>query len=632
MRRSFQLLFLLVFSVPFLCDPGLLRADISITSPGSKGSDSNRKGGISSTVLARPVQGKVIRGGEVDLPIDAIAPDGGDVLLQISRSPRFGSLQPLGRGSASALVYRYVNDSKFNSEEDSFEFRIKAPGQAWSTHTAAIRIKAPPGVLTVTPGKLDFGKVAIGSTARRTILLCNNFGAPVSGTLLLPAPWSLVGDGSYTLAEKETRSFEIQFKPTEAKAENSQLKAAPELPGFPVVPVFGEGIVPFLIDTNSAIIEREHLKAVFRVTNPASSPIMIEWKGDTALELSPGKVIPPHGVVDFSVALGQLVVPVEGRITFHLFLSTRAYSVPVEITALGQPGQISVEAVHGSEIVTASLEHSLTLRGIIHNASSRNHEVQLAFHDNEGSPSASDSPSSPLKPLSPSNPLILLHLPPSSSIPFELPWTPRNVGLWRLLAQLLETGKVLGTAVWNVSVQTDVTPSPHPPSYSAETISLKSAPPLAPSPQTRLATSDEKENLAIWLPPYFKEGFLQRSLVLRWQYAGVNNHGFVISEQRHQNSLMDRTGEAPTDSWMRVKGSPTLRGGIWELELPLPFPGAHVFLVYPDGQGEKIISPLTVGITWKMFVWPALRLLLATIFIVCLVKVIRRRNWGRRGR
>jgi hypothetical protein len=33
-----------------------------------------------------------------------------------------------------------------------------------------------------------------------------------------------------------------------------------------------------------------------------------------------------------------------------------------------------------------------------------------------------------------------------------------------------------------------------------------------------------------------------------------------------------------------------------------------------------------------MFVWPALRLLLAAIFIVCLVKAIRRRNWGRRGR
>jgi hypothetical protein len=626
MRRSFQLLFLLLFFVLFLCDSGLLRADISITPPGSKGSDSNRKGGISSTILAGPVHGQVIRGREVDLLIDVIAPHGGDVLLQISRPPRFGSLQPIGKGSSSPLVYRYVNDSKFNSGEDSFEFRIKAPRQAWTTHTAVIGIKAPPGVLSVTPGKIDFGKVAIGSTERRIILLCNNFGAPVSGTLLLPAPWSLVGDTSYTLAEKETRSFEIQFKPIEAKTENSQLKAAPELPGFPIVPVFGEGIAPFLIDTNSAIVDREHPKAVFHVTNPASSPIKIEWEGDADLEFSPSKVIPPHGVLGFSVALGQLVVPVEGRITFHPLLGTRAYSVPVEIIALGRPGEISIEALHGSEIVAASMGHPLTLRGIIHNASSRNHEVQLALHDSEGSTSTSD------RDLSPSNTLIPLHLPPSSGIPFELPWTPRTVGLWSPSAQLLESGKLLGTAVWKVSVHTDVTPLPHPSSNSPETISLKSAPPLAPSPQTRLATSDEKENLAIWLPPYFKEGFLQRSLVLRWQYAGSNNHGFVISEQVHQNSLMDRTGESPTDSWMRIKGTPTLRGGIWELELPLPFPGAHVFLVYPDGQGEKIISPLTVGITWKMFVWPALRLLLAAIFVVCLVKVIRRRNWGRRGR
>jgi hypothetical protein len=97
-----------------------------------------------------------------------------------------------------------------------------------------------------------------------------------------------------------------------------------------------------------------------------------------------------------------------------------------------------------------------------------------------------------------------------------------------------------------------------------------------------------------------------------------------------RNSLSDRTGENPPESWNRLKGSPEWHNGVWELKIPVPFPGTHTYMVYPNMPGEKIVSPLTLGITWSMLVWPALRLLLAGIFVICLLKVIRRRNWWRR--
>jgi len=103
----------------------------------------------------------------------------------------------------------------------------------------------------------------------------------------------------------------------------------------------------------------------------------------------------------------------------------------------------------------------------------------------------------------------------------------------------------------------------------------------------------------------------------------------VIAEKKQHNSISDRTGELPDEQWIRIKGDPLPRDGCWELEIPMPLPGTHTFIVYPEGKGDKIISPLTVGITWKMFAWPALRLLLSAIFILCLVKAIRRRNWGK---
>ena len=344
LRRSITGLFPLGFSALLLCVPALLRADITIAPPGTKGSDSGRKGSISSTALARAVKVEVIRGGEVDLPIDVVLPVCGDVSIQISRPPRFGSLQPIESRSTSSLVYRYVNDSTVKSSDDSFEFRIKAPGQAWSTHTASIRIKDPPGVLSVIPAKVDFGKVAIGSTAHRTILLCNSFGAPVSGTLLLAAPWSLVGDGTYTLAEKETHSFEIQFKPTEAKAENSQLKAAPESLNFPTVPVLGEGIVPFLIESTRAIVTTEHPKAVFKITNSSESEMTVDWTDhtdDMGLLCSLPAKIPARGRGEVWVSIGSLNLENEERKVLHPSLRQANFTLPLEIIALGPKGKIS---------------------------------------------------------------------------------------------------------------------------------------------------------------------------------------------------------------------------------------------------------------------------------------------------
>jgi hypothetical protein len=132
--------------------------------------------------------------------------------------------------------------------------------------------------------------------------------------------------------------------------------------------------------------------------------------------------------------------------------------------------------------------------------------------------------------------------------------------------------------------------------------------------------------LAIWSPPRFEEGWLGRSLVLRWRYCGSGKPGFVIAERVMQNSLSDRTGEAPAESWKKLSGEPLLHDGIWELTVPMPYPGLHVYCVYPSGDGDKMIAPLTVGVTWWTYGWPYLRILLITIFLVSLVKVIRRRG------
>jgi hypothetical protein len=57
----------------------------------------------------------------------------------------------------------------------------------------------------------------------------------------------------------------------------------------------------------------------------------------------------------------------------------------------------------------------------------------------------------------------------------------------------------------------------------------------------------------------------------------------------------------------------------------MPFPGVYEYQVAPEGNGERLVATMPVGISWRTFLWPILRLSLAILFLVALLKVIRRR-------
>jgi hypothetical protein len=57
----------------------------------------------------------------------------------------------------------------------------------------------------------------------------------------------------------------------------------------------------------------------------------------------------------------------------------------------------------------------------------------------------------------------------------------------------------------------------------------------------------------------------------------------------------------------------------------MPWPGEHVYRVYPEGPDMVIMSQITVPVTWKMYLWPAIRACLGLLFLICLMKVLRER-------
>jgi len=588
-----------------------LYGDISIPSLRKSG-NSEQKIIASSTVLERSVTAEVIRGGEVAIPIGVVSPNGGEIDIQISRHTRYGTLRPFKNRAGSVNCFLYLNDSSVNSSEDSFEFRIKAPGKAWSTHTAFIRIKNPPGLIAVIPGMIEFGSVPIGTTARRTLLLCNSFGSPVSGTLLLPQPWSIAGNGNFSLAENETRSFEILYTPVESKPESTELKVAPELSNFPAVPITGEGIVPFMIDTNSAIVSKEHPKADFRITNSSNRDMRIGWDEDTGLLCSPPALIPPHGTATVWVSIGSLPMENEERRVLHPSLRDGNFSFPLEIIALGPKGKVFLKPA--KKVLVAKAGTAITLHGMIESTSTvgRILELHSPADDNEKSAFART-----------------ITIPPHSSQPFLFSWSSPTSGEKHPRVLLTESGRIQDEAQWIVTV--------NPPEPSSSTLPIRATlnPPF--SQEVNSSTSsppkgayyrllrNENGCVAAKLTSFLQPGILANTLLLHWLYFGEGSPVFVVEEKVSRNALSDRTGDHADDPWRRLDLKSVREDGGWVARLGMPWPGRHTYRVYPSGCPVVIMSQITVQVSWGMFLWPGIRMILGLLFLLCLIRVLRER-------
>jgi hypothetical protein len=584
-----------------------VHGDISIPSQRKSG-NSEQKVVVSPTVLVRPVTAEVIRGGEVTIPIAVVLPNGGDPSIQISRHTRYGTLRSVENHAGSANCFLYLNDSSVNSSEDCFEFRIKAPGQAWSTHTAFIRIKNPPGLIAVIPGKIEFGSVPIGTTARRTLLLCNSFGSPVSGTLLLPQPWTLVGDGAFSLAENETRSFEILYTPVESKPESTELKVAPELSNFPAVPITGEGIVPFMIDTNSAIVSKEHPKADFRITNSSNRDMRIGWDEDTGLLCSPPALIPPHGTATVWVSIGSLPMENEERRVLHPSLRDGNFSFPLEIIALGPRGKVSLKT--GEKTLSATADSPITLQGTIESTSSVARTLELHCSENDVKTGGSSR---------------TITIPAHASQPFIFSWSSSTAGEKHVKVLLIEAGRVQDEAQWTVVVLPRESAPRLLPPVVPPAQKLISGKPSSPGGAFYRIPRKDNDCVAVKLTSYLKPGILANTLILHWLYLGGGVPTFIVEERTSRNALTDRTGDHADEPWRRLDLKSVPGNGGWATGLAMPWPGRHTYRVYPSGCPYVIMSQITVQVTWGMFLWPLIRMILGLLFLICLIKVLRER-------
>jgi len=564
---------------------------------------------IPSTFLLKPVVATVDRGGVTELLVQIVAPYGGEGKFEISSPPSFGKLDAGKRVDSSTRRFRYINRGALYSEHDSFNFRVKAPNHAWTTYSAKIIVRDVPPSIVVTPDGLHFGQVAINSSKRMTVLLSNSYGAFLSGRIQVRQPWSVLGPDSVSLKQGDFCQITIQFNPVDTRSYAGELRIIPENPAMPSILTSGEGLAPFQIMTNNPIVTHDHPEAMITVSNSIPEPLMVMWIGDSTLDYPKTVTIPPFGIVDLKVTSTRVRLDDEEKRVFQTRLVTDHYSEPFEVIALGPKGRLILEpSLRGSELVVVE-GCPLRIEGMIRNASASSHSVQLVLIN----PRESN-----IRPVSQA-----INVKEHSSIPFSLFWESMNPPPKVLKLGMREGDKEILSCTWSV-----VSGKPEATNKESEVSTSATVNDISELSAVRFANSSESENMAILKPPHVEEGWFGRSLVLCWLYYGHCDPGFVIMEHVAGSSLTNRTGEEE-NPWRKLDSlSKQIKmdaGGYWKAVLPMPMPGIHQYMIMTGSSGEKLVASQSIEISWKMFLWPYLRILLLIAVALVIIEAVRGR-------
>ena len=276
---------------------------------------------------ARPagkdMQAEVMRGGSVRIPLRGFERNLNRLVYGVLQNPRHGRLTSLGqydgpdRQGAGYITYTHGDDD--DSAEDEFVFEVRAPATKLTGRgRVKIRIVDSPARLSA-PAVLDFGRVAIGDpAARRRLELANIGGGVLQGSMEVPAPFALGGDGNFLLRRGRSTAIPVLFAPGRAGPYSSPIQPVRGDPATVILK--GEAIPPFVVEAKgtdfsvtdgsrtlvATVVNHSQTRRDITVHLPANSPV----ERVAPLALAPGESrevvlrLPPQyktGVPEFQV-------------------------------------------------------------------------------------------------------------------------------------------------------------------------------------------------------------------------------------------------------------------------------------------------------------------------------------------
>jgi hypothetical protein len=93
-------------------------------------------------------------------------------------------------------------------------FRAMSTSYAWGVWGGWSFRLSPPPIIAVAPASLDFGAMVLNSTTDLTFGVTNAGGGTLTGSASVPAPFSILSGGTYSLAANAWQAVVVRYSPT----------------------------------------------------------------------------------------------------------------------------------------------------------------------------------------------------------------------------------------------------------------------------------------------------------------------------------------------------------------------------------------------------------------------------------
>lgn len=288
--------------------------------------------------FAKPVKAVVFNGGEVRITLSATTPVGGTKYLLRSLPSRgtLGEIAVTEQGLAS-VTYRHAGGG---AGEDSFTYAVQSPGAAVSSRASVLIHVANRPAQVVLPEVVDFGRVPVGASSRRVIVLKNSGGEKFAGRIRLASPWECEA-GRAEIPPGGASEVALDFSP-DGVCEYSGTYFL-EGPGGASGALTGEGFAVFEVSTKFLKLRESadgSRSAELSVANKTDEPMTVEFVCPPGILVIAPVTIPPNGSVGASVAAEDTQ---KSAVRASFVVKERRVSTTVEVSIPPAPARLVIE-------------------------------------------------------------------------------------------------------------------------------------------------------------------------------------------------------------------------------------------------------------------------------------------------
>ena len=307
-----------------------------------------------------PVNINVRRGGTVEIPLRVFGVPGESFTYRLRTLPTAGKLSEpkmIGRGLGT-VTYEHRNGN--TQDHDQFSFATRTEHGISKAVEAHITIVDDPPVLNVQ-GELDFGMVAIGSTATRELTIENRGGGVLAGNMSVDGPWKLEGKDTYRLRSGEHQSIRLRFTAQSEQTSNGQLRFSSHPSYNAPLSAVAEAVISIAPDRLELLATAEPTRSgILTITNrtEAEQPLRIHISSKLS---GPDRVtVPPHGQISVTItAMAGEIGPIDDGI--EIYAPSFAAKIPVHAPAAGpnllvSPVSLAFGKIDGGQTAKALLQ------------------------------------------------------------------------------------------------------------------------------------------------------------------------------------------------------------------------------------------------------------------------------------